>query len=1032
MLKRWKAGDVRRAFVAWRAHSQLTILSEMADKFAKSTVKIVRLSEWHKRNTHAWSRELLRRHWTVWGAFRRKALGDKARRRCILAFVMSRNERGTMQLAFRTWLIDHHANSHLEVKSQRILDDLNGKDDEVTSLKIKVRELEAELSNVRDELAKVDRQRSVVVEQRNGLQVEKQSALEMVFRHMCVVTAKKSVSVCFRLWHSYTTGHVKDAYMNSVVERYELEQQILANQVVSSRHSNGLMLVSKCMRQSEKDRVRYSFQRWSAITTDLLRDEHEGRRKMVDGLTLVWRHCSRSHTNQSARVLSASFYRWLRIGHEMANVEGVEAALRRSKNDTAVKFVKKWARKLQSAGLSTWCVVVRCMKRRDELCRKILREMAATNLNAGFSTWRSRIRAMVNEANLHALRSEAERARQVRLVSMMVNTLQGGAHFAMHHALTLWSRSTDHHRSNEEDNRNKQIRVLHLMEEKGAKAELRSRMHAFHTWQHWCTEQKHSDSYNKLSQVTQNEYNAMLSQLEDARKIQHEQNNAKQRKVLNKLANMYTELAFHAWCDMVTKYHHDQNLVAKFIGRFEHAALNGSMMTWKHAIRYMKEMEDAQRMSEEELVKQSEAEISRNMLMGAVQTRNGKRLKSRAFMKWYRCFVYSLTRQCRMLETKVEKMERKDTITTNWARWSKELASAKHGQRTISRAMLHILHLKLSLGVTAWLGYVHLHRVAERTLRTMLRVKIHIAFVTWRGYVKCFNGISSLVVGTERLGYTIALERAMAQWSTRTVTKKRIGILVRKWMRSVTHDAFRRMFKASTDSMIQRLIDDHRQSKIKSVLRIVGSNKSKLAPAFRTWRQRAATLTRMRKSLALVTKRVSNNGTRTCLRVAMETWRRSLDRTDRIVGLVERVFMRWITMDTAMAFRVWLEYARLKTMVRNRMVVMMSNSKKNNVSSAFRTWQRHARLAYRASYAAMWVRKSLVQKASNHLKSAMKHWRSSVSMSIRDELGCKLSDEMEHVKNLTLTITNLESEKQAVADQLSYCMHVLEYVMANQ
>ena len=41
----------------------------------------------------------------------------------------------------------------------------------------------------------------------------------------------------------------------------------------------------------------------------------------------------------------------------------------------------------------------------------------------------------------------------------------------------------------------------------GAKAELRDCMRMFHRWQQWCVEDKHTASYHRLSQVSQNEYN---------------------------------------------------------------------------------------------------------------------------------------------------------------------------------------------------------------------------------------------------------------------------------------------------------------------------------------------------------------------------------------------------------------------------------------------------------------------------------------------------------------------------------------------
>jgi len=1076
MLRRWRAGDVRRAFVAWRANSQRSMVSAMAAKVSKSNLKIMRLSEWHKRNCHAWSRELLRRHWVLWGAFWRKSLNDKARRARILLTRMRHNDRMSIHFAFKAWFMDCHANAHFEVGSQRILEELDGKHDEVMSLKAKVASLQAELGEVKAQLAKVEAQRSVVLEQRNKLQLEKQSALEMVFRHLCIVTARKSVSVCFSLWQSFAhvhsrKGHVQDMMMRfeeekrSIVERYELEQQILANQVVASRHSNGLNLVSKCLRQSERDNVRYAFKQWSISIAALVHHENLGKRKMTDALSLIFRQYAASHRNSHLKVLAATFFKWLRILREMANVDELrrmeleqEHQRQKIKSNATIKFLLKWLKRKQAQAFNKLLAVLRYMQHTEDLCRKVMRKMMAAQLHAGFSTWMGVTRMMAkseleaahilslneasaaHEASLRALREQSARsledmrqkalmAKQTQLVSMVVNTLQGGAHSIMRRALTAWTDLVAEYRIVQESNRAKQIRFFHMMEERGTKSELRDQMRMFHRWCEWCMEDKHRSSYNRLSQISKTEYASMVAQLEEAKRQQEQINDNKKRKVLNHLANMYTDLAFRAWESVVAQYHHDQKLMAKFIGRFKNSALSGAMMTWRRAVKCMKEMDEEARANEEQAARQSEAKASRNQLMGAVQTRNGKRLKSRAFMKWYRCFVYSLSRQCGMLQGKLNKLERTYIITSRWAIWKKQLATTRHGQRAVSRALLHLMNAKKTIGMTTWRHYVHMHRLAERTLRTMLKVKIHTALHTWRGFVKFHSELSCLVRGVDKMLLQISLKLAVEKWSQLANTKAKTAKLVRRWMHAVTYAAFRRLVKQSAELTIHNLKQEHRTSKIRSVLRLAMRLEwSKLGPSFSRWKQRAATISNLRRSFALVTNRMSKSSSRSRLRIAMATWRESLERLDRVAALVSRVISRWMAMDTATAFKEWLAFARLKTSLRDRMAMLMTSSKKNNVTYAFRTWHRYARFASRANYAAAWVRKSLVQKASNLLKMAMRQWCNAVTMWIRDELGLKLMDEAERVKSLTLTVTTLQSEKQAVADQLSYCMHVLEYV----
>jgi len=311
----------------------------------------------------------------------------------------------------------------------------------------------------------------------------------------------------------------------------------------------------------------------------------------------------------------------------------------------------------------------------------------------------------------------------------------------------------------------------------------------------------------------------------------------------------------------------------------------------------------------------------------------------------------------------------------------------------------------------------------------MLKVKIHTALHTWRGFVKFHSELSCLVRGVDKMLLQISLKLAVEKWSQLANTKAKTAKLVRRWMHAVTYAAFRRLVKQSAELTIHNLKQEHRTSKIRSVLRLAMRLEwSKLGPSFSRWKQRAATISNLRRSFALVTNRMSKSSSRSRLRIAMATWRESLERLDRVAALVSRVISRWMAMDTATAFKEWLAFARLKTSLRDRMAMLMTSSKKNNVTYAFRTWHRYARFASRANYAAAWVRKSLVQKASNLLKMAMRQWCNAVTMWIRDELGLKLMDEAERVKSLTLTVTTLQSEKQAVADQLSYCMHVLEYV----
>ena len=112
---------------------------------------------------------------------------------------------------------------------------------------------------------------------------------------------------------------------------------------------------------------------------------------MKDALSLVFRQYAASHSNEATRVVSASFFRWLRVGLEMANVESTrrieleqEHQRQQIKSNAAIKALLKWLVRRQSQAFNTWCVMVQHKRRCDDLCRKVMRKMMAANLHAGF------------------------------------------------------------------------------------------------------------------------------------------------------------------------------------------------------------------------------------------------------------------------------------------------------------------------------------------------------------------------------------------------------------------------------------------------------------------------------------------------------------------------------------------------------------------------------------------------------------------------------------------------------------------------
>ena len=125
-----------------------------------------------------------------------------------------------------------------------------------------------------------------------------------------------------------------------------------------------------------------------------------------------------------------------------------------------------------SPPISTWLGAVRLVAE-DELTAAHI-----VSLKEASATHEASLRALRAEAasSLETMRLQAERARQVQLVSMVVNTLQGGAHAIMRRAIKIWVTAVDEYRMVQEANRNKQIRVFHRLEERGVYGQRRASM----------------------------------------------------------------------------------------------------------------------------------------------------------------------------------------------------------------------------------------------------------------------------------------------------------------------------------------------------------------------------------------------------------------------------------------------------------------------------------------------------------------------------------------------------------------------------
>ena len=61
----------------------------------------------------------------------------------------------------------------------------------------------------------------------------------------------------------------------------------------------------------------------------------------------------------------------------------------------------------------------------------------------------------------------------------------------------------------------------------------------------------------------------------------------------------------------------------------------------------------------------------------------------------------------------------------------------------------------------------------------------------------------------------------------------------------------------------------------------------------------------------------------------------------------------------------------------------------------------------------------------SNVGSAFQTWR------YNDELWLRLRNEVEHSKRLKVDVATLTHEKRNIAEQLSYCLHVLEYIQSN-